>query len=976
MTKLGLKTDLRIGTWNVRTMMEPSKLDQALKEFSNYKLALLGLSEIRWPGNGELRLNNGNYLLYSGNNDDDTREKGVGLILTKEMRKSLNNWQPISERIITARFKTRARNLSIIQCYAPTELDSPENKDLFYQQLTHTISKVAKGDIKMLIGDFNAQVGNNNDGIEHVLGRQGLGTRNDNGDRLIDLCNSFQMTIGGTLFIHKRIHKVTWVSPDKKTENQIDHLIIDRKWRRSLLDVRNRRGADIASDHHLLTGVIRFKLAAARKNTPNANRQRFDLLKLKNPFTLKQYNQKLNESISQLNQSPTKNLSWKKVGDTILNTAKSVIGFKEKGRKGWISEDTWSLIAERKLAKNLVNKDTDADEKEKRRRKYIDLCTKVKRSARNDKRTWYNDIADRAEVAAATGNLKELYELTNILANKKRPGYFSIKDQTGKLLTDDKEQVERWYEYYRELLENSQPCETPDIPQPSQNILHINTNVPTIAEIKEAIKKLKTSKAAGPDNLPCDLLKTDCNLLAKTLHPILAHIWHSNTIPSEWKEGLIINLPKKGDLSDCKNWRGITLLNSIYKILAGLILNRIADSLEPKLLKEQAGFRPGRSCVDHINALRLIVEQSTEFRSPLYLVFVDFERAFDTLNHQSMYKVLQAIGIPHKLISLIQHLYKDSSSKILHNNQKSRSISIKTGVKQGCLMSPLLFNLSLDWVLKHLNKQDRGIRWTLFSRLEELAYADDICLLAHTYDDMQDKINLLKQLAAQVGLKINVAKTKAMRIHTTCTNKLTIGNQEIEEVDKFCYLGSIISKTGGTMEDILQRINKARCAFSKLNNVWRCPQISRLTKIRIFNTNVKSVLLYACETWKVTNAISSKIQTFVNRCLRRVCRVKYYDVVTNTQLWHMANQIEIACEIRKRKWRWLGHTLRKDQTDIARTALDWNPQGSRRVGRPTTTWRRTVMKEINDVGKSWPEIKNLARNRVRWKRFVEALCSN
>jgi sorting nexin-29 len=112
---------------------------------------------------------------------------------------------------------------------------------------------------------------------------------------------------------------------------------------------------------------------------------------------------------------------------------------------------------------------------------------------------------------------------------------------------------------------------------------------------------------------------------------LLKKVWNSSQIPNEWKQGLIIKLPKKGDLTKCSNWRGITLLNTIEKIPAIIIHNRLKEELEPKMRPEQAGFRSNKACADHINTLRIIVEQSIEFHSPLQLVFIDFQQAFDTL---------------------------------------------------------------------------------------------------------------------------------------------------------------------------------------------------------------------------------------------------------------------------------------------------------------------------------------------------------
>jgi len=173
----------------------------------------------------------------------------------------------------------------------------------------------------------------------------------------------------------------------------------------------------------------------------------------------------------------------------------------------------------------------------------------------------------------------------------------------------------------------------------------------------------------------------------------------------------------------------------------------------------------------------------------------------------------------------------------------------------------------------------------------------------------------------------------------------------------------------------MARIRKAQIAFSALNKIWQSTTYSTQTKLRIFNTNVKAVLLYGCETWKNSKYITTKLQVFINKSLRKILRIFWPDQITNNELWKRTKQPKIDLQIRKRKWGWLGHTLRKPMEDITRQALEWNPQGKRGRGRPKNTWRRTVLEEAKGMKKTWAEIKCDAKNRVRWRILVDALCS-
>jgi len=144
------------------------------------------------------------------------------------------------------------------------------------------------------------------------------------------------------------------------------------------------------------------------------------------------------------------------------------------------------------------------------------------------------------------------------------------------------------------------------------------------------------------------------------------------------------------------------------------------------------------------------------------------------------------------------------------------------------------------------------------------------------------------------------------------------------------------------------------------------------TKVKIFNGCVKSVLLFGCETWLVTNEIQRKIETFVNRRLRFILRIWWPNIISNKDLWEATGHEDINLEIRKRKFRWIGHTLRKEDGEISKAALFWNPQGNRKRGRPRNCWRRWVIKE---AGRSWNELRFLAADRRKWKGLIDNLCS-
>jgi hypothetical protein len=155
-----------------------------------------------------------------------------------------------------------------------------------------------------------------------------------------------------------------------------------------------------------------------------------------------------------------------------------------------------------------------------------------------------------------------------------------------------------------------------------------------------------------------------------------------------------------------------------------------------------------------------------------------------------------------------------------------------------------------DIMTKAMNRK-KGTQWELY-KLEDLDIADDICILAQGFKDMEAKLNYLKVEAKNTGMKINSQKTKEMRLNLKDKDRFYLGGYEIEGVNKFFYLGCIVPHDGGANEDVTNRINKARGAFAQLRPIWTSHQIHKRTKLRIFKSNFMSVLLYGCETWKTT----------------------------------------------------------------------------------------------------------------------------
>ena len=979
---LSTKFTLKMGTWNVRTLFQSGKPLNVANEMARYILDILGLTEVRWDNFGECCLQTGHTLLYSGQQTQaPIHTQGVGLLLTKEAQKSLLSWEPHSSRLMEATFRTQQKkiNLRIVVCYAPTNNATDEEKDQFYEELTALYAKKhSNKNLTLLIGDMNAKIGNLNQGYETIMGKHALGEMNDNGRRFADFCLEHDLVIGGSVFPHKNIHKETWISNDGVTKNQIDHICVSRKFRRSLLDVRSYRGADANSDHQLVIGKLQFKLKKIENDKNNRIKYNTDALKdeqVRNQFQITLRNkfeilaQEDHPAVTDINDD------WNKVKMAYKDVSQEVLGIQKRKSTPWISQSSLDLIENRRLLKEQLICSLGAD-RHQLQENYNRLNVCIKRSVRKDKRAYTEDLANKAQEAADKNDLRNLYQITKKLSGKntKNSGAH-IKDSDGNLITTTEETQQRWVEHFSSILNRPPPQETANIP-PADQRLDLNCEPPTLEEIKKAIDYLKNNKSAGPDDITAELLKADAETAANQLLPIIQKIWQDEIYPNDWKNGHITVLPKKGDLTLCTNHRGIMLLSIPGKVLSRIILERMKNEVDILLRKNQAGFRKNRSCTDQTATLRIIIEQSMEFNSPLYLNFIDYSKAFDSIDRKMLWKIMAHYGVPDKLINLIRSMYSNSGGQILYKGKLSVFFEIATGVRQGCLLSPFLFLLCIDWIMKNSTNDKRtGIQWTLTEMLDDLDFADDIGLTSHNHRQMQDKTDSICQNSAKIGLQLNAAKTQVMKINTNNPNQIVANDVQIGEVNKFCYLGSIVAPDGGTEADITARINKAKAVFAQLSKVWNSSAVKIKTKLKIFNSNVKSILLYGSETWFLSTVLENKLQVFLNKCLRRILKIFWPRTISNKDLWDKTNQEPLSLQIKKKKFRWLGHTLRKPNNDITKQALRWNPQGTRKRGRPKLTWRRQLIKELKEKALDLDKAETLAQDRKKWRDLVYGLSS-
>ena len=982
-------------------MLLQKKYYQLEKVMGLYGLEVLGVTETHMPGSGSMVLDDGCLLVYSGT-DDGHKRSGVGLCLSKKVKNSLISFTPVSERILTARLHSKHINISVTVVYAPTMSAIDSVKEDFYKELAVTQANLPAHDIKLVLGDFNARVGRDTETWPGVIGAHSYHqSDNDNGVRMLDFCTINDLTIGGTLFQHKNIHKGTWLSPDEKTTTQIDHICISRKWSHSLLDTKVCRGAQIGTTHKLVRGYLRVTLKAAFKSGGNRKKEPA-IEKLRDRSAADDYCDALHIEYSNAdNENKTLDEAWKHFRTKVDEVSLSVLGEKSrKKRVQHLSDATKDLLSKRDdVKKHRVTGATS-------RAQYSKLNKMVKKSCGADDDRWAARIATELEHAASRGQQREVWQKIKTLAktnNKKKSA--AIRDKDGNLLSDPDLQRKRWAEYFSELLNPERPAiDLSDLDDEEDlecfPFLADEDDPPSVHEISEGLKKLKNYKSPGEDGICNEQLKYGSGGLTMWLKEIFDKVWCEEKLPEDWLKGLIITVPKKGDLTQCGNSRGITLCSTASKLYQLIILNRMASGLESLYRDNQCGFRRNRSCIDQLHTLRIIMFQHVDNNLPLYVNFIDFKAAFDSIDRQFIWKAFRHYGLPEKYVRIFMAFFDHTMSAVRVGGEISDWFEVFSGSGQGNIQGPPLFNVCLNWIMELAMKFKVVSEGALLQKrvgsrrpavnLTDVDYADDPAALDNTHAGLQETTDLISKYATYGGLSINVKKTNTMSISKSASQRpymeddlleTTVYGEYIEQVSQFTYLGSIICSDGTLNKELSVRIGKASGAFNQLNNIWKNKGIRLHTKMRIYKSAVLTIVTYGCEVWNTTQTQNRRIESFHHSCLRRILKVRWFHRVRNEDVLTRAHIKPIINFIAAKRMRWYGHVVRMPEGRMPGYLLEWTPKhGRRRRGGTRTSWIDAVMTDVNTfsgyVGVEHDEAKQLARDRKLWLQMVRRCTEN
>jgi hypothetical protein len=509
---------------------------------------------------------------------------------------------------------------------------------------------------------------------------------------------------------------------------------------------------------------------------------------------------------------------------------------------------------------------------------------------------------------------------------------------------------------------------------------------------------MSRGKASGKDGIPAELFKALSDESLQAFHSVLTSIWEEEKMPADFRDATIVALYKnKGSRTDCGNYRGISLLSVAGKILARVILNRLISSVaEENLPESQCGFRSERSTVDMVFVVRQVQEKCLEQNMNLYSVFIDLTKAFDTVNREALWVILRKLGCPEKFTTLIKLFHDEMTGEVLSEGEPSERFSISNGVKQGCVLAPVLFNLFFSQVLSHaVQDLDLGvyIRYRLDGSLFDLRrltaktktmkrlilealFADDCALLAHQESHLQAIVDKFSVAAKLFGLTISLGKTEVLLQPAPYSDPqlpcITIDGTQLKNVDTFKYLGSTISSDCTLDKEIAARIQKASQALGRLRTkVMQHRDIRLSTKLKVYNAVVLSSLLYGCESWTLYRRHIKKLEQFHTRSLRAIMRIRWQDRITNLEVLDRADSTSIEAKILKAQLRWCGHVIRMKESRIPRQILyGVLASGSRNRGRPKKRYKDNLKSNLKWTGLQPRQLEAAAADRAHWRALT------
>ena len=844
-----------------------------------------------------------------------------------------------------------------------------------------TDATYAHPDCALLIaGDLNARTGNLNTNDNFDIFDMKTSLTNDSresqdesmnefGDSLMVLCSAYNLTIlNGAL--GEESGKFTYVS---HTGNSvIDYCIVSR----DILNVVSSLSVSesIISPHMPLE--LTFVVSLQQKSVPSPrSRIVWDVNQTE------EYLSRVRECLEQINikkfdeAGMDVNTYTRMLTQCFVQPAdflrKLMYGGRKRPGKEWFDNECFiARKAARGYLRAFLQSNLDVD-----RHNYLSYRNKYKKLIR-DKKQKHRCILSAALCDNVRDSSKFWHQVKRLSCVYREP--YNIPLQS-------------WYSHFKNVftlddpivpLHHFVPKEICNLPFDSSEV-----NAPISQyEVENALKHLSTKKSCGNDNIIVEMLKSTQNLMIPYMISLFNGILDTAEYPELWSESIIVPIHKQGSYENPDNYRGIALMSNLSKVFTHIIGQRLQSWAEQwgLIREEQAGFRKGYGTVDNIFTIQNIADKYLSKHQKLYVGFIDFRKAFDTVKRKVLWSILEENGVRGKLLNVLKAMYRNVRYRVRTHEGHSEPFDSTMGLKQGCKISPIMFSYLINSLASEIAENCKhGIQLAPNTQpVSSLLFADDVALLADTPVGLQNQLNQLKKAADRLGLVINTAKSKVVvyRLggHLSKYEKWSVGDIHLAVVSEYKYLGNILSTklcTNVTQTDLAHR---AKVALSLLIKALR--KIAHVTPqifYKLFDAQVMPILLYGSEVWGLKGCKNIEsvhlyaLKTFLNVSRRTPNDMVYgetgrYPVFINAQIRVVKYWLKILNmeedRLPKRVYRMMLCTSDNWASRVKQILIDCE------LG---SAWTAQSVRDENSFLKSLKETL-LSKFRGQWERRITA----
>ena len=513
---------------------------------------------------------------------------------------------------------------------------------------------------------------------------------------------------------------------------------------------------------------------------------------------------------------------------------------------------------------------------------------------------------------------------------------------------------------------------------------------PTEEEIATAMKAMTNAKAVGPDGLSAELLKLRLQrdrTILRELHRLAILIWRQGKVPQQqWKDAVIRVLHKKGDKTECGNYRGISLVSHAGKVLLKVVARRLSAYCEARglLPEEQCGFRPDRSTTDMMFVVRRLQEVGRKAGVSLHMCFINLQKAYDTVDRTLLWQILTRIGVPPQMIAVIRQCHDGMRACVRPDGGVcSDWFEVEQGLRQGCVLSPLLFNIFFAAVLNgvlqrfseeppilaelvHLKEPSTSmgpepamdhVRRAVWGML----YVDDACILSRSPQGLTKMMEVIAEVCQAFALTVSAKKTETMCMPPPPTPRTMVrieaAGQIYKQVQSFTYLGGAVTETPDVSVAIARWTRACWMRIRRYSReLYDHPKVALSLKTRMVKTEAIEALLYGCSTWTLRQEHYANLRTVHHGALPGVIGAQRkrpdHRMTSYNRALEITRRESIETTLRTRRLLWAGTLLRMSGGRLSKRIMFGNLEGAVRRGRggKEKKWTDCVQSDIRAFG--------------------------